>query len=121
MKLSRMGIVAAVTALATAAPALAQQMTWTIINRTPDFVELEFISNTYNNRFWPGNDRVYAIDPWGQQSYTLNCEYGEQICYGAWYAGNPNVYWGGGLGNEQYCDDCCSTCGQGNRTVNLDP
>ena len=56
-------------------------------------LHLKFFSRDYKT-VWPARDRVYVIDDYEYHDYSLNCEYGEKICYGAWVKGDKSTYWG---------------------------
>ena len=57
-----------------------------------------------------------------ERSLYLECETGEQICYGAWARGNSNTYWGVGMNNSQRCSNCCGICGRGDMVgITLQP
>lgn len=75
-------------------------------------VQVEFYSQRYN-RAWPGSGKAYNINDWDTHSYSLNCESGEQICYGAWATGNSNIYWGVGMNDSHTCSNCCAVCDGG--------
>jgi hypothetical protein len=59
---------------------------------------------------WPGNDKVYLIDPGAIKEVTISCTPGERICYGAWINGNDAIAFGVGPDNDRTCHDCCSIC-----------
>jgi len=80
-------------------------------------VVIELFSQTRDMR-WPGNDKVYLLEPAEQKSAPITCEGGERICYGAWLNGNDSVTWGVGPDDDQACDDCCSLCA-GSATVDI--
>ena len=92
--------------------AQAETMNWSIRSDHPNTVNVEFYSQKYN-RSWPGNGRVYILDDYSTKRFVLACEYGEQICYGAWVRGNTNSYWGVGYGGRNRCKSCCGRCGYG--------
>jgi len=58
-----------------------------------------------------------VIDDYDIHTYTLSCNRGEQICYGAWVRGNSDRYWGSGYDGQQRCSSCCLTCGHGDAAV----
>jgi hypothetical protein len=59
---------------------------------------------------WPGDDKVYLIDPGAIKEVTISCTPGERICYGAWINGNDAIAFGVGPDNDRTCHDCCSIC-----------
>ncbi len=95
-----------------ASTAFADTLLMSVESRHPNVVSLEFYSQDYN-RAWPGNGKVYILDDSQTHSYNLECSTGEKICYGAWVRGDSDTYWGVGMNNSQYCEDCCYTCGGG--------
>lgn len=58
----------------------------------------------------PAGGKVYVLDDSEVHSYTLSCNPGEDICFGAWVRGNTDKYWGVGYDNSQDCSDCCYYC-----------
>ena len=104
--------------LAAAAPAVAETITFRVVAKHQNIVDVEFYSRT-RNVVWPGNNRVYSIQDFNQHSYKLNCQPGEKICYGAWVRGNQTIYWGQGAGGKNACRNCCYTCDGGVNDVTL--
>lgn len=101
--------------------AKADTLRWSIKSDYQYTVSLEFYSQKYN-RAWPGNGKVWIIDDYQTHDYNLECEYGEQICYGAWVRNNSDTYWGVGPNNSHSCTNCCGTCGKGDmRGITLQP
>jgi len=90
------------------APRDSNTATFTIHNNSPYRVGVEFYSQTRDHA-WPGGDRQYTVNNDG--TYSLNCNAGEKICYGAWRDGNSSVYWGVGMNDKHGCERCCITCG----------
>lgn len=104
----KLAIAAFAAAIALPAPAFAEDgMTFYIRNQNPQGVVLELHGQ---NRAWPGNGQVYAIDGKSRKSVTIECAEGENICYGAWINGNDRITWGVGPDNNRDCQDCCSIC-----------
>lgn len=91
------------------APVMADEMNVFIKNLHPRAVVIELFSRTRDHR-WPGDDKVYLLERAEQKSVVIDCEQGEQICYGAWVNGNDGTYWGVGPDNNKACDDCCHIC-----------
>jgi hypothetical protein len=101
--------------------AKADTLRWFITSDYPYVVSLEFYSQKYN-RAWPGNGKVWLIDDYQTHEYNLECETGEQICYGAWARGDSDTYWGVGPNNSHGCTSCCGVCGKGDmRGITLTP
>jgi hypothetical protein len=59
---------------------------------------------------WPGDDKVYLIDPGAIKEVTISRTPGERICYGAWINGNDRIAFGVGPDNDHACHNCCSIC-----------
>ncbi len=68
------------------------------------------LNDTTGNRFYPGFGSAWNLNKRGQQSVSITCFEGHQICYGAWNKGNRQSYWGAGYNNERSCSKCCWTC-----------
>jgi len=70
---------------------------------------------------WPANGQDYILNLPGeeQDSPSLSCTTGDQICYGASYFSNTDVpaYWGVGINGTEGCTDCCYACAD--TTVNV--
>jgi hypothetical protein len=105
-------------AMALPAPAPADSMTWHIRSDYPHVVSLEFYSQDRNHA-WPGDGQVYVLDDSDTHSYTLSCNNGEDICFGAWVRGNSDKYWGVGRDNAQHCTDCCYYCTNGETDLRI--
>jgi hypothetical protein len=82
--------------------------TFVVTNNDRYTVGLEFTSQSRRDAVWPGDNRQYTLA--GEQTYNLNCQPGEKICYGAWRE-NQRVTWGTGRNNRESCEHCCVTCG----------
>jgi hypothetical protein len=109
----------------------AETETWQIRSTYPYKVQIEFYSRN-RKVAWPGSGRAYNLNDSSMHSFSLNCQFGERICYGAWdvsatqtgsqYSGRR--YWGGGQNfSHPGCTECCWTCGlKGEpRAINLTP
>ena len=92
--------------------ASAAKLTWHVRSEHPKVTSLEFYSQD-RDYVWPGDNEVYVIDDYDEHTYTLSCNKGEKICYGAWVRNNSDSYWGSGYDGEQACEDCCFSCGAG--------
>ena len=99
-------------------PASAESLTWNVRSDYPRIVHLVFYSID-RNAAWPGDDEVYILDDWDVQTYTLECNRGEQICLGAWVRGSDDEYWGVGYNGEQGCESCCYICDGGETGVEV--
>lgn len=83
-------------------------------------VQLEFYSQSRSHE-WPGGGEAWGLNDYETHNFTLRCNTGEKICYGAWVTGNSNRYWGVGANNRHGCTGCCATCGSANPDINLTP
>jgi hypothetical protein len=95
-------------------------LTWSFQSNHPNRVQLEFYSQ-HRNAAWPGNGHVFLLGDYQRHRFTLSCWSGEKICYGAWVDGDANQYWGVGIDQSSYCQDCCVICQNGDagtRTLN---
>jgi hypothetical protein len=116
-KMNRLIFAAAMSVAAiTPAAAVAAELQWHIRSEHEYAVSLEFYSQD-RNHVWPGNDEVYVIRDYEVHDYTLTCNNGEKICYGAWVRNDSSSYWGSGYDGKQSCDSCCFTCGAGDTPV----
>ena len=94
-------------------------MTWVIVDDTSKRLSIAFYSDTRRNYGWPGWDRNWTVTE-HENTYTLNCQEGEKICYGAWPEGNVNsTYWGVGPFRRQSCTNCCGECNGGTYNIRL--
>jgi hypothetical protein len=100
------------------APAQADEMTWTITSKYQYKVQVAFYSRT-RSHLWPANGQAWGLDDYAPHQFTLSCNAGEKICYGAWATGDATTYWGVGLDGKQYCSNCCSICGEENPVKTL--
>ncbi|MGR6432346.1 hypothetical protein ACU5AY_15660 [Rhizobium sp. PAMB 3174] len=91
------------------APAFAADVTFVMRNDHPNAVEVELYSQD-REHVWPGGGEVYYLDDGETKEIPLSCTEGENICYGAWVAGDQQTYWGVGPDDKDDCDDCCYTC-----------
>ncbi len=100
---------ATLLALLVAAPAQADEMAFFMKNQMPLGVVLE-LSSTDRDKVWPGNDKVFFLEKGEKKSVPVECEPGENICYGAWLNGDAGTFWGVGPDRDQHCEDCCTIC-----------
>ena len=93
-------------------------------SRHPNKVDLAFFSQD-RSVGWPGDNQVYNLYDDKVHSFTLNCQPGERICWGAAVRRKPNQgygnFWGAGIDGKEACDRCCLTCGNLYNTEILDP
>ena len=88
----------------------AGEVVWKIKSEHPNTVTVEFYSQD-RNHVWPGGGEVYVIKDWDTHSYSLPCNSGEKICFGAWVMNDTSSYWGAGYDGDEACDNCCAICG----------
>ena len=96
--------------------AASESFTWYVKSEYPYTVHLKFFSKS-RNVVWPNSGRVWVLDDYGTHRYSLECQYGEKICYGAWSSGDSSIYWGVGRSGKKGCDDCCYTCDGGESNI----
>lgn len=103
--------------------AQAENETWQIRSSYPYQAQIEFYSQDRRGIAWPGGGHAYDLNDSARHSFSLNCQPGERICYGAWVTGRGSRYWGVGPDNAHSCTDCCWTCGRKGapRAINLTP
>ena len=106
--------------LAWPATAAAGEMTWQVRSTHPNKVQIEFYSQQRKHA-WPGGNRAYNLNDDEVHSFSLNCNSGEKICYGAWVNGNSKTYWGVGMNDRHGCDNCCYSCDGDTAVIRLDP
>lgn len=95
------------------------ELTFNITSNDPYAVQVSFYSQTRPGAEWPGGGNAHNITDSVQHSWTIACQPGEKICYGAWRRGRPSIYWGSGVDDSKGCSNCCATCGSGTKTVRL--
>ena len=96
-------------AMAGCGSAGAGEMTFRLTNRSASPVWVEFYSRDRLKQ-WPDDGRLFILADSSPMKFTVPCEMGEQICYGAWEEGDISHYWGAGYEGKQDCDDCCQVC-----------
>jgi hypothetical protein len=87
------------------------QAVFRIKSNHPNVVHVSYYSQTRRGYSWPGGNQAWVLKDSQWHTHTLNCNIGEQICYGAWVVNQSNTYWGSGLNGRQSCPNCCITCG----------
>jgi serine/threonine protein kinase len=94
-------------------------ITWVIRDNTSEQLSVAFYSKTRPGHGWPDWNQNWSMTG-HENKYTLSCQAGEQICYGAWVTTDPNRnHWGAGLYGRQGCTKCCGTCDGGTYTASL--
>lgn len=97
-----------------AAPARAETMTFPIQSTYDYQMRLEFYT-PQRGLYWPGNGKSWLLDDYEAHSYKINCQRGEQVCYGAWDP-DGSLQWGVGHQYSQRCTNCCYICKGGTTT-----
>ena len=90
-----------------------RRVTFEVQNNDGYDLHIEFASQTRKGRYWPGGDKVWRLPAHETRSFTLACNPGEKICYGAWRIVEQSRHWGGGYDVAEACSSCCFTCGSG--------
>ena len=103
------GLFALSTLAGAAAPVAAEEITFVMQNNHPNALRVELYSQD-REHVWPGGGQDYYLSDGEVKTMPLECNQGENICYGAWIDGDENTYWGTGPGNKQTCETCCFTC-----------
>ncbi|MBU1173968.1 MAG: hypothetical protein KKH72_01085 [Alphaproteobacteria bacterium] len=98
------------------AAAQAETLTFNVKSNHENVVSLEFYSQD-RSVAWPGGGEVYVIDDYQIHTYSLSCQRGESICYGAWVRNSNSEYWGVGYNDTQGCESCCWVCDGGETAV----
>lgn len=104
-------LIAAGLAVGTSAPAQADEMSWTLTSKYQYKVQVSFYSRSRRHE-WPGSGKAWGLDDSASHDFSLSCNAGEKICYGAWVTGDSSIYWGVGLDGKHGCKDCCAVCGE---------
>jgi len=107
------------TVLPTTASGLSS-LTYTVTDSCNDGrgLQIKFFDTT-NNGVWPSANEVYLVPVGQTRTTTLSCRTGAQICYGARTDPASNIVWGLDLDRSRGCDNCCTTCQNGSRTLPL--
>ena len=116
-------------ALVGAMPAAAADFGFQFVNDSDRALSLKLFSRGEAKREWPSKTKSYTVQPGTSvQELKVDCEEGEQICWGAWTAAqNPSAI--GGSGQREIrttkllsgagdrglraCTDCCYVCKDG--------
>lgn len=94
-------------------------VTFHIINSTPWKIQVEFYSQILK-RAWPGNGMAWDVERDDQShDFSLTCDSGEKICFGAWSTPHHFSMWGVGDKGASSCKGCCYVCGYTTRPYNL--
>ena len=112
-----------------AMPAAAADFTFQFVNDGDRALSLKLFSRAESKREWPSKTKSYSVQPGTTvQELKVDCDEGEQICWGAWTAAqNPAAIGGSGqrdIRTTKYlsgagdrglraCTDCCNVCKDG--------
>lgn len=95
------------------------ELTFNITSTDQYAVQASFYSQDRKGVEWPGGGQAYTLADSALHSWTISCQPGERICYGAWRRGRTSIYWGSGVDDSEACTGCCVRCGSGTKTVRL--
>jgi hypothetical protein len=85
-------------------------VTFAMTNGTDVMLSVAFYSQKRAQYGWPDWNRNWSMHI-GANSFSLTCQPGEKICYGAWVYGTVNgLHWGVGPFSRFPCRECCVTC-----------
>jgi hypothetical protein len=109
----RCALLVLATALA-ATHARAESMTLSVQNDSEHVVQLKLFSRDRNEQ-WPSFSKAFGVKPAKDaQTLEIQCEKGENICYGAWLPQQrAAATWGAGQKGLTPCESCCFVCGDG--------
>jgi uncharacterized membrane protein YccF (DUF307 family) len=94
-------------------------ITWKITDNTTKPLSVTLFSKTRFQFGWPAWDRNWSTKG-GENVYTVDCQEGEQICFGAWITNYINgPYWGVGPYAKFGCTNCCGVCDGGTYSASL--
>lgn len=105
--LAAAGLFAGLTLVSTGAAA--EEMTFRFVSHVASPVWVELYS-AENQRSWPEDGQLFILADSSPRKFTVPCEQGERICYGAWVEGDVSQFWGAGHEGKKNCDDCCRIC-----------
>jgi hypothetical protein len=72
---------------------------------------LQYRFYAFNRRYyWPAANRAFLLFNGTSRSTAISCIRGEKVCYGAWVAGQPQIFYGRGSTGIPGCIGCCYIC-----------
>lgn len=77
-------------------------------NNTGEVLHARMAANT-RHVFWPSATDQYEVGP-GIVELGIQCDTGEEVCWGVWKPANKMYYWGAGPTGDYKCTDCCTLC-----------
>ena len=92
-----------------ATPTFASDMTFRFTSHSASPVLVELYSRD-RLKIWPDDGRQFLLADSTPKKFSVSCELGEKICFGAWVEGNFDRSWGAGYEGKADCDDCCRIC-----------
>ena len=114
---------------ATALPSAAADFTFQFVNDTGQALALKLFSRAESRRQWPSKSKSYGLQSSSDvQAVKIDCDEGEQVCWGAWTGasgpgtaggshrregGPTKVVAGAGERGSESCTDCCHVCKAG--------
>lgn len=125
-----LGAACALVGSLAALPAAAADFTFQFMNDSDRALSLKLFSRAATHREWPSKTKSYSVRPGAAvQELKVDCDEGEQICWGAWVAvqnvtgqvgasGQRDVRttkWVAGAGERgmRACTNCCYVCKDG--------
>lgn len=103
------GLAALSVLMALAAVSRAEEMRFRFTSHAPSPVLVKLFSSD-RLKHWPDDGSLFLLADSSPKKFTITCEAGERICYGAWVEGDIATFWGAGDEGKQDCDDCCRIC-----------
>ena len=79
------------------------------------------VYSSSRNKTWPSTKQYFDLPADGDyHDVQIECNQDEQVCFGAWHLKGSSAYWGLGLKDTSYCEDCCTTCMAGGQEAPVD-
>ena len=129
--MNRLHLALATFLLAATVPAAAADFTFPFVNNTDQALALKLFSRAESHRQWPSKTKTYSLRPDAAvQELKIDCDDGEQICWGAWMGASSGGTIGGthqregrsskqvaGAGDRgmESCETCCHVCKDGGK------
>lgn len=102
---------AAATESTSATAPVTRSIAVTIVNNSEREMHAKLFARGSNQQ-WPSIGRAYVVPPAGQSHvFKIECQEGEQICYGAWVdRARRRHEFGSGARGLISCERCCRVC-----------
>ena len=94
----------------------ADTLSWTVSNQSSSDAAVAFFYSRGGKI--PEHRDGIVIDAGSSTHVELQCERGEEICFGAWDFDDEGE-WGAGRNNDLGCSTCCAICSNGSKLDNL--